>query len=101
LRDAVLAAVSARVAAGESTGLELDAARIANRQARALADGQAARTDARPAGATLGLPAAGAGGVDFAWEDFADPVPEAPVPITPWRCQRARPRRCAARGGRL
>jgi CRISPR system Cascade subunit CasA len=39
--------------------------------------------------------------VDFAWEDFADPVPEAPVPDHAMAAAACRPRRCAARRGRL
>jgi CRISPR system Cascade subunit CasA len=38
--------------------------------------------------------------VDFAWEDFADPARRRPCPIA-LAGKRARPRRCAARGGRL
>ena len=82
IREHILQAVDARLAAGEGTAMERDAARIALRQAqRALEDTRWLMADARARLATtLGLSQAVLAGVEFQWSDFADPAPYAPVP---------------------
>jgi cobalt-zinc-cadmium efflux system outer membrane protein len=82
IREHILQAVDARLAAGEGTAMERDAARIALRQSqRALEDTRWLMADARARlAATLGLSQAALAGVDFRWDDFADPAPDAPAP---------------------
>lgn len=82
LREQILQALDARLHAGEGTAIERDTARIALRQTqRALEDTRWLAADARARLATtLGLPQAALAGVEFQWDDFADPQANAPVP---------------------